>query len=90
MLGGESCLVEHEFAAADAQQWVLQPLIDAGVDRDQIEVLLYRLSFGAIVGGGGPPHGADPLHAVADQPPAVRAAWVTVIERLMTTALETA
>ena len=81
--------VDHQFAAADAPQWVLQPLIDAGLDREQIEILLYRLSFGAIVGGGGPDR-AGLLHVVADQPPAVRTACVTVIDRLMTTAFDTA
>ena len=63
-------------------QWVVQPLLDAGLELEQIRVLVFRLAFEGIVGEerGGP---AGLRDLVADHPAEVQAAWVETIGRLM-------
>jgi hypothetical protein len=67
--------------AGEQQQWVVQPLIDAGVSLDRIHELVFDLAFADLVS-----EGRDTLTAVsalvADQPGAVRVAWVQTIARL--------
>jgi hypothetical protein len=63
-------------------QWVVQPLIDAGVELDQIRVLVFRLAFEDIVGVG-PNSLAGLRDLVADRPAQVRAAWAQTIGRLL-------
>ena len=61
--------------------WIVQPLVDAGVDPAEICVLVTRLGFEAVVPGE---RGIDArvLGVVADRPHVVRAAWVEMIDRM--------
>jgi hypothetical protein len=60
-------------------EWVVRPLIDAGLGLDRIQALLFRLGFAAIVGEGP----GEVTALVDDQPPHVRAAWHVVIDRMI-------
>ena len=65
--------------APEQQYWIIEPLLDAGLELEQIRVLLFRLAFEAIVGDC-----ATVLTAlVGDQPPAVQAAWRHAIGRMI-------
>ncbi len=64
------------------QQWVIQPLIDAGLDLKHIQTLIFRLAFDAITGEGCPP-GSDVTFLVADQSPEVQTAWLAAIGRML-------
>ena len=61
---------------------VIEPLADAGLEREQIRDLLFRLAFDAIVSEDGM---ALPCltDVVRDQPPEVQAAWLRVIGRMI-------
>ena len=74
--------MERFLADPDVQRWVLQPLVDAGLKRDTIETLLFRLGFEAIVSGG---RGLDAgLQRVAGgQSMAVKAALTELIDRML-------
>jgi hypothetical protein len=63
-------------------EWVIRPLIDAGLGLDRIRDLLFRLGFEAIVseGRGTAAHVASLVDA---EPPHVRAAWHEVIGRML-------
>ncbi len=61
---------------------MIEPLLDAGLDLEQIRTLLYRLAFEAMVGDAA----ADPTEVVGDQPPAVQAAWRHAIGRMIMSA----
>jgi hypothetical protein len=66
----------------DQLTWLVQPLVDAGVELGEIRRLLFRLCFETTVGEGPPTVGA--LEAiVGDQHPLVRTAWAHTIGRLM-------
>lgn len=72
----------------DPRQWILQPLVDAGLPSQTIADLLFRLSFEAMARAGDLDGGA---HAVAhDQPAAVQAAWVETLSRMIAAAEITA
>ena len=72
----------------DPRQWILQPLVDAGLPSQTIADLLFRLSFEAMARAGDLDGGA---HAVAhDQPAAVQAAWVETLSRMIAAAELTA
>jgi hypothetical protein len=62
------------------QDWIIQPLLDAGLAREEICTLVFRLAFQGIVTDG-PLAGLQAL--VADHPVRVRAAWVRTISRLI-------
>ena len=64
------------------EQWVVQPLVEAGVELEQIRALVFHLAFEDLVTEGRRPLAslADP---VADQPPHVRAAWAQMINRML-------
>lgn len=64
-------------------RWVIQPLLAAGLDLDEIGDLLYRFAFDDIVSGGHAGACAGP-HALSDQPSHVRAAWLDVVGRMLT------
>ena len=66
--------------APEQPVWIIEPLLDAGPDLEQIRTLLFRLAFEAIAGDGN----ADPTDVVADQPPAVQAAWRHAVGRMIT------
>ena len=62
--------------------WLIQPLLDAGLDLEDVTGLVSRLAFEAVVAG---PELDDAVCGlVADRPPAVRAAWTETIHRMIT------
>jgi hypothetical protein len=67
---------------AEEQQWVVQPLLDAGVALPQVCELVFDLAFGDIVTAG---RGtiASLGDLVADRSPEVRSAWAQMISRLL-------
>lgn len=71
-----------ESCSRSQQRWVLQPLIDAGVDLDDIGRLVFRLAFETIVR-----EGADALSGarelVAGRPVDVRDAWTETLRRMV-------
>jgi len=58
-------------------------MVDAGLELEQIEPLVLRLGFEAIVGQR---RGSSEslIQLVSDQPVAVRAAWVEMLGRMVT------
>jgi hypothetical protein len=72
-----------ESHAREQQQWVVQPLIDAGLALDQVRDLVVSLAFADIVSEG---RGTLAWlgEAVVDQPAAVRTAWRLTIARMFT------
>jgi hypothetical protein len=65
----------------EPQYWALQPLVDAGLDAEQINDLLVRLCFDVVVRGEeGTP--ADAMTPVQDRSAEVRAAWAETIDRM--------
>ncbi len=65
----------------DPRQWIVQPLVDAGLPASTITDLLIRLSFEAVTRDGDLDGGARTV--VGDQPPAVQAAWVETLSRMI-------
>jgi len=63
-------------------EWVIRPLIDAGVGLDRIRDLLFALGFEAIVSEGRGT-AAHVTALVVDQPLHVRSAWAEVIDRMI-------
>ena len=70
------------------QQWVIRPLIDAGLGLEEIQTLIFHLAFDAIISEDCPP-GADVTSLVANQPVAVQTAWLTVIGRMLVSTEDT-
>ena len=68
--------------AREHQQWVVQPLIDAGVELEQIRALVFHLAFEDVVTEG---RGTRAIlgELVADRSPQVQAAWAQMIGRLL-------
>jgi hypothetical protein len=63
-------------------EWVIRPLIDAGLGLDRIRELLFRLGFEAIVSEGRST-AAQVSTMVSSEPPHVQAAWHQVIGRMI-------
>ncbi|TFV45424.1 hypothetical protein [Blastococcus sp. TF02A-35] len=63
--------------------WLVQPLVEAGLAPAEIRVLVTRLCFEVIVADDAGT-GARLLDVVADRQPAVRSAWLEVVDRLLT------
>jgi hypothetical protein len=59
---------------------MVQPLLDAGLALDEIQALLLRLGFDAVVIPD-----CDLMAPVSDRPVKVRAAWAEMIDRMLTT-----
>ena len=67
--------------------WIIQPLLDAGLERQEISALVFRLAFECIVSESGD----DPASLqrfVADREAPVQAAWVQTITRLFAADLQ--
>jgi hypothetical protein len=62
---------------------IIEPLVDAGLELEQIRVLLFRLAFDAVVNEGCTTV-AYVTTVVRDQPPEVQAAWMRAIGRMIT------
>ena len=71
-----------ESVAQDDPNWVLQPLVEVGLQQEQIHGLVFRLAFDAVVseGRGGVARVTD---VVRDEPAEVRAAWAKMIGRML-------
>ena len=71
-----------ESVAQDDPNWVLQPLVEVGLQQEQIHGLVFRLAFDAVVseGRGGVAAVTD---VVRDEPAEVRAAWAKMIGRML-------
>jgi hypothetical protein len=63
-------------------EWIIRPLVDAGLGLDRVRDLLFRLGFEAIVSEGRGT-AAQVVHLVDAEPPHVRAAWHEVIGRMI-------
>jgi hypothetical protein len=63
-------------------EWIIRPLVDAGLGLDRVRDLLFRLGFEAIVSEGRGT-AAQVVQLVEAEPPHVRAAWHEVIGRMI-------
>jgi hypothetical protein len=61
---------------------IIEPLVDAGLELEQVRDLLFRLAFDAIVREGGATVSCL-TDVVRDQPPEVQAAWMRVVGRMI-------
>ena len=68
----------------DPRQWILQPLVDAGLPSETIADLLFRLGFEAVARQGDIDEGVRAV--VRDQPAEVQAAWVETLSRMIAAA----
>jgi hypothetical protein len=66
----------------DLQSWVVEPLIEAGLDLEEIRSLVFRLAFETMVDAESGP-AAILRNVVADESEAVRGAWAQTINRLI-------
>ena len=67
--------------------WIIQPLLDVGLERADISALVFRLAFECIVSESG----TDPASLqrfVADRDVPVQTAWVQTITRLFAADLQ--
>ena len=67
--------------AREQHYWLIEPLLRAGMDLEEIRTRITRLTFDCIVGAG--PEAASNLTTLVDQPPEVRAAWAEMITRML-------
>jgi hypothetical protein len=64
--------------------WLIQPLIEAGLDLEEIRTLVFRLGFDVLVGRDGTAGLAGVVtDPVTDRPPEVQAAWAEMIGRML-------
>ena len=67
----------------EQQSWLIEPLLAAGLELEEVRRLVFGLAFEAIVGAAdGSAAGLQRL--VLDQPLPVQAAWAQVIDRMLT------
>jgi hypothetical protein len=62
--------------------WIIQPLLEAGLDLDRVRELMVRVSFECIVTDGRCDV-SDVTDLLGSQPAAVRAAWITTVDRML-------
>jgi hypothetical protein len=63
-------------------QWIVEPMLEAGLDLDRIRALVFRMGFEGIVAEfRGTP--ASLAEVVRDEPAEVRRAWSATITRLL-------
>lgn len=65
-------------------EWIIQPLIDAGLGREEITALLFRVAFEAVVRSGDITKTLQGI--VAARPASVRSAWLETIDRMIASA----
>jgi hypothetical protein len=65
--------------APEEQQWIIEPLLHAGLDLEAVSDLVVRLAFEGVVGGSA----GDMLGLAADQPTEVQAAWWHALGRMI-------
>jgi hypothetical protein len=66
------------FPAPDQASWIIEPLLEVGLEVEQIVSLLFRLAFETTVGGI-----AIVPDVVRDQPEDIRTAWRHTVGRLI-------
>jgi hypothetical protein len=68
--------------AEEQHYWLIEPLLGAGMDLEQIRALVVRLAVeaGAATGRGA---ASIPTRLVEDQPLEVQAAWTQMIGRML-------
>jgi hypothetical protein len=66
--------------APEQSIWIIEPLLDVGLDLDEIRTLVFHLAFQAIVGVGT----ATLIDLARDRPTEVQAAWRHTIGRMIT------
>lgn len=66
----------------EQEYWLIEPLLDVGLDLDEIRSLVFLLAFEGIVcadeGGA-----TSVQQLVGDRPPEVQAAWARMIDRML-------
>ena len=62
--------------------WIIQPLLEAGLGPDDVQKLLLRVSFACLVTAGRCDV-SDATAFLGSQPPAVQAAWVETVDRML-------
>jgi hypothetical protein len=70
-------------APEQQEYWIIQPLIEAGLELDAIRALLFRLAFEAVIDEGRCTV-VSMTSLVSDQPVGIRTAWTTTIDRMIT------
>jgi hypothetical protein len=71
-----------EQLAHEQVHWVIEPLLEAGLTIDRVEVLVFRLGFDAVVSEGRDTVAS--VHAVvAAESRQVRAAWAVTVGRMI-------
>ncbi len=68
------------YPAPEMQLWIIEPLVEVGLDLEQIKGLVFDLGFQAVVGGGAV---RDVGELVRDQPPEVQVAWRRAVLRMI-------
>lgn len=68
--------------APEIRRWVIQPLLDAGLDRTAVEDLVHRLVLHLFGAERRHPRLAELAALVDDQTPGVRAAWTEHLTRM--------
>jgi hypothetical protein len=71
-----------EQLAHEQVHWVIEPLLAAGLTVDQVEVLVFRLGFEAVVSEGRDTV-ASVHTVVAAESPQVQAAWAVTVGRMI-------
>ena len=61
---------------------IIQPLLDAGLDLDEVRDLLFRVGFECLVNPG-QSNVSDTTRLLGPQPTAVRAAWIEAVDRML-------
>jgi hypothetical protein len=66
----------------EQQYWVVEPLLEVGLDLEQIRCLVFKVAFDAMVDEAA---GATAIlrNVVADEPAPVQCAWAQTISRLV-------
>jgi hypothetical protein len=61
--------------------WIIQPLLDAGLELDEVRDLLFHISFQCLMGTGRSE--PDAIALLGGRPPEVRAAWIETVARML-------
>jgi hypothetical protein len=61
---------------------IIQPLLEAGLDLDEVRTLLFRVGFECLVTEGTCDL-SDPTAFLGPQPAVVRAAWLETVDRML-------
>ena len=62
--------------------WIIEPLLEAGLDLEEVRTLLTRVSFESVVSDGWCDV-SDATVFLGFRSPAVRAAWIETVDRML-------